>query len=77
MSLQIKLEREVRDIIKKNRWFTLSTTSPRGGPQSSVVVYASDGYVIYVLTGKSTVKARNITSNQSRCYHSFLQELST
>ena len=64
MSLQTKLEREVRDIIKKNRWLTLSTTSPRGIPQSSVVVYASDGYIIYVLTGKNTVKVRNITKNQ-------------
>jgi uncharacterized protein YhbP (UPF0306 family) len=63
MSLQIKLEREVRNIIKKNRWLTLSTTSPKGVPQSSVVVYASDGYMIYVLTGKNTVKARNITAN--------------
>ncbi len=63
MSPQIELEREVRDTIKKNRWLTLATTSPKGVPQSSVVVYASDGYVIYVLTGKDTVKARNITSN--------------
>lgn len=63
MSLQIKLEREVRDTIRKNRWLTLSTTSPKGVPQSSVVVYASDGYLIYVLTGKDTVKVRNILKN--------------
>jgi len=63
MGLQIELEREVRDTIKKNRWLTLSTTSPRGVPQGSVVVYASDGHGIYVLTGRNTVKARNITSN--------------
>jgi len=60
MSLQTELEREVRDTIKKNRWLTISTTSQKGVPQSSVVVYASDGHVIYVLTGKDTVKIRNI-----------------
>ena len=63
MSLQNKLEKEVRDTIKKNRWLTLSTTSPKGTPQSSVVVYASDGYTIYILTGKNTVKIRNILKN--------------
>lgn len=63
MGHQIELEREVRDTIKKNRWLTLSTTSLRGAPQSSVVIYASDGYVIYVLTRKKTVKVRNITEN--------------
>lgn len=63
MSLESGLEREVRDIIRRNRWLTLSTTSPEGKPQSSVVVYASDGYTIYVLTGKGTAKIRNITRN--------------
>ncbi len=63
MSLQNKLEKEVREIIKKNRWLTLSTTSPKGTPQSSLVVYASDGYIIYILTGKNTVKIRNISEN--------------
>jgi hypothetical protein len=63
MSLESGLEREVRDVIRKNRWLTLSTASPRGEPQSSVVVYASDGYTIYVLTGKSTAKIRNIMRN--------------
>lgn len=63
MGHQNGLEREVRDIIRRNRWLTLSTASMRGAPQSSVVVYASDGYIIYVLTGKSTVKVRNILEN--------------
>ncbi|MHA2394631.1 MAG: pyridoxamine 5'-phosphate oxidase family protein [Promethearchaeota archaeon] len=63
MSHQSLLEREVRDTIKKNRWLTLSTTSTKGIPQSSVVVYASDGYIIYILTGKNTVKVRNIIKN--------------
>jgi hypothetical protein len=56
-------EVEARDIIRKNRWLTLSTSSPKGVPQSSVVVYASDGYIMYILTGKNTVKIRNITMN--------------
>ncbi len=59
------LERGVRDTIKRNRWLTLSTISPKGVPQSSVVVYASDGYVIVVLTGRDTAKETpklNITS---------------
>jgi hypothetical protein len=63
MSPENKLEREVRDTLKKNRWLTLSTTSPKGTPQSSVVVYASDGYTIYILTGKTTAKIRNILRN--------------
>ena len=63
MSLESGLDREVRDIIRKNRWLTLSTASPKGMPQSSIVVYASDGYTIYILTGKTTVKIRNILRN--------------
>jgi general stress protein 26 len=63
MSLEGELEREVRDIIRRNRWLTLSTASLKGIPQSSVVVYASDGNTIYILTGKTTVKIRNINRN--------------
>lgn len=63
MSIKRGFEREVRDIIRKNRWLTLSTASPKGMPQSSVVIYASDGYTIYILTGKTTVKIRNILRN--------------
>jgi general stress protein 26 len=63
MSRESELEREVRNVIQRNRWFTLSTASPRGAPQGSVVVYASDGYTIYVLTGKRSVKFRNIARN--------------
>ncbi len=58
-----KLENEVREIIRKNRWLTLSTSSLKGIPQSSLVVYASDGYTIYIMTGKTTVKIRNILKN--------------
>ncbi|MHA2377610.1 MAG: pyridoxamine 5'-phosphate oxidase family protein [Candidatus Thorarchaeota archaeon] len=53
----------MRDTIKNSRWLTLSTTSPKGTPQSSLVVYASDGYKIYILTGKDTYKVRNIIEN--------------
>ena len=63
MSLERGLEREVRDTIRRNRWLTLSTASQKGMPQSSLVVYASDGYIIYILTGKNTVKIRNILKN--------------
>jgi hypothetical protein len=46
------------------------------------VVYASDGYTIYILTGKNTVKARNITKNNKVSvtipyYKSFLHRLIT
>ena len=57
------LEQEVRDIIKRNRWLTLSTSSPKGTPQCSLVVYASDGYKIIILTGKNTQKIKNLQRN--------------
>ena len=63
MDLQINLEKEVRDILRKNRWLTLSTISGKGLPQSSVVVYASDSYIIYIMTGRNTSKIRNIANN--------------
>ena len=63
MSQQIKLEKEVREVIRKNRWLILSTSSLQGTPQSSLVVYASDGYIIYILTGNNTQKIKNILNN--------------
>ena len=63
MGQQTKLEQEVRNIIKINRWLILSTSSPKGTPQSSLVVYASDGYKIIILTGKNTQKIKNLSSN--------------
>jgi len=36
---------------------------PKGTPQSSLVVYASDGYQIIILTGKKTQKIRNLVRN--------------
>ena len=63
MGQEIKLEQEVRDIIKRNRWLILSTTSPKGRPQSSLVMYASDGYQVIILTGKNTQKIKNLVRN--------------
>jgi general stress protein 26 len=63
MSSQNQLEKEVRKTIKKNRWLILSTSSPKGLPQNSLVVYASDGYKIIVLTGKKIQKVKNLSRN--------------
>ena len=57
------LEMEVRSVLRNNRWMTLATADRNGVPQSSVVMYASDGKIIYVMTGKRTKKARNISKN--------------
>lgn len=57
------LEKEVRSVLKNNRWMTLATANKNGIPQSSVVMYASDSEVIYVMTGNRTKKARNIRKN--------------
>jgi general stress protein 26 len=63
MEQSAKLEQELRDIIKRNRWLILTTSSPKGTPQSSLVVYASDGNQIIVLTGKKTQKVKNLVRN--------------
>ena len=57
------LEDEVRSILRKKNWLVLGTVDDKNVPHSSVVVYQSDGYVIYCMTGKSTLKARNIRGN--------------
>lgn len=57
------LENEVRNILKKKNWLVLGTVDDKNVPHSSVVVYQSDGYVIYCMTGKDTLKARNIRGN--------------
>ncbi len=62
MGNESKLAAEVREVIRGNRWLILSTISKRGTPQSSLVVYASDGYKIYILTGRGTYKAKNIVA---------------
>jgi nitroimidazol reductase NimA-like FMN-containing flavoprotein (pyridoxamine 5'-phosphate oxidase superfamily) len=56
------LENEVRKILRKKNWLVLGTSN-NNVPHSSVVLYQSDGYVIYCMTGKDTLKARNIRIN--------------
>lgn len=63
MKQSVKLEQELRDIIKRNRWLILTTSSPKGTPQSSLVVYASNGNQIIILTGKKTQKVKNLARN--------------
>ncbi|MFX1549420.1 MAG: pyridoxamine 5'-phosphate oxidase family protein, partial [Promethearchaeota archaeon] len=46
-------------------WLVLCTVDDKNVPHSSVVVYQSDGYAIYSLTGKNTLKARNIRKNSN------------
>lgn len=55
-----KLVDEVRDLFKRNHSLVISTVSPRGNPQSSLVVYVSDGDVLYAMTGEGTRKVKNI-----------------
>jgi len=63
MEQPAELEQELKHIIKRNRWLVLSTSSPSGTPQSSLVVYASDGHQIIILTGKNTQKVKNLARN--------------
>ena len=44
-------------------WLVLSTVNEKQQPQSSLVVYQSDGQDLYVQTGKITLKAKNIVKN--------------
>lgn len=57
---RIELEQEVRQIIRKNNWLVLSTVDGNNNPHSAIVIYQSDGYVIYCQTGLETLKAKNI-----------------
>ena len=57
------LEQEVRKILRKKMWLVLSTVDGDNQSHSSVVVYQSDGNVLYVSTGKNTLKVKNIQSN--------------
>ncbi|MCG3216621.1 MAG: pyridoxamine 5'-phosphate oxidase family protein [Candidatus Heimdallarchaeota archaeon] len=57
------LVKEVRKIMKNNNWLVLSTANEKGHPQSSVIMYESDGNNIYFTTGKNTLKSRNIRKN--------------
>ena len=44
-------------------WLVLATVNEKGIPQSSVIVYKSDGNALYFTTGINTIKARNIRKN--------------
>ena len=59
------LKQEVKKIMKKNTWCVLSTTNSKGDPQSSVVMYQSDGNAIYFTSGEPTLKARNMRKNNN------------
>ncbi len=59
------LKREVKEIMKKNTWCVLSTANSKGNPQSSVIMYQSDGNAIYFTTGVPTLKARNMRNNNN------------
>ena len=53
----------VRKQFQKNMWLVLATVNDRQQPQSSLVMYQSDGRDLYIQTGKITVKAKNIMKN--------------
>ncbi len=53
----------VRKHFRKNMWLVLATVNEKQQPQSSLVIYQSDGQELYVQTGKITVKAKNIMKN--------------
>jgi hypothetical protein len=53
----------VRKQFRKNMWLVLATVNEKQQPQSSLVIYQSDGQDLYIQTGKITVKAKNIMKN--------------
>ena len=65
------LVEEVKKILEDNFWLVLATADEKNQPQSSVVVYQSDGDVLYVQTGIETLKARNIKRNNKVSHYSF------
>ena len=58
------LEEEFQKILKNNFWLVLSTVNDKNQPQSSTVIYQSDGHNIFVQTGVNTLKARNLRKNK-------------
>jgi hypothetical protein len=54
---------EVRKLFRQNNSLVLSTVSAKGTPQSSLVVYVSDGETLYIMTGLETQKVKNISKN--------------
>ena len=59
------LKKEVKKIMKKSMWCVLSTANSKGNPQSSVIMYMSDGNAIYFTTGEPTLKTRNMRKNSN------------
>ncbi len=59
------LKQEVKKIMKKNSWCVLSTANSKGNPQSSVIMYQSDGNAIYFTSGEPALKARNMRKNDN------------
>jgi nitroimidazol reductase NimA-like FMN-containing flavoprotein (pyridoxamine 5'-phosphate oxidase superfamily) len=57
------LKEEVKEILRKKNWLVLATVDGKNNPHSCVMVYQSDGNVIYCTTGANTLKARNIKKN--------------
>ena len=57
------LQQEVRKIMRKNMWMVLATSDKDNQPHCSVVVYQSDGKVIYFQTGPSALKTKHIQQN--------------
>ncbi|MBD3195179.1 MAG: hypothetical protein GF317_09000 [Candidatus Lokiarchaeota archaeon] len=58
-----KLKKKIRKILKKKMWLVLSVVDENNTPHSSVVVYQSNGEVIYIQTGTTTLKAKAIRNN--------------
>ena len=58
------LKQEVRKLIKSNMWLVLATVDEKNIPNSSVMVYQSDGNLIVCQTGENTLKANNIRNNE-------------
>ncbi|MHA1116193.1 MAG: pyridoxamine 5'-phosphate oxidase family protein [Candidatus Heimdallarchaeaceae archaeon] len=59
------LQNEIRKVMKKNDWLVISTVGKNNLPQSSVVMYKSDGKEIYFVAGKNALKTRNIRHNEN------------
>ena len=58
-----KLVQEIKKIMKNNIWLVLATSDDDNQPQSSVVMYKSDGNHLYFTTSSSSLKVRNIKKN--------------
>ncbi|NHJ20910.1 MAG: pyridoxamine 5'-phosphate oxidase family protein [Candidatus Lokiarchaeota archaeon] len=58
------LKQEVKKLIKSNMWLVLATADEKNIPNSSVMVYQSDGNLIICQTGENTLKANNVRKNK-------------